>query len=216
MRSGLKYLGVLVLGLVCFTARADVFSHPVAGNQDSIANLERLAGKFAAQTNLKGEFVQEKFLSVLTKPLRSHGFFSVSAGAFDWRITHPFSVSYHYANGELYKQTEDSRELVEPADDPMLYGFFVFFSSIFDMSQAELQKMFELYFTRTDDDGWVLGLLPKNDLLKRSMQSIVVEGHEVSAADQGVPTADDAMTVIISKVSIHEPSGDYSQLLFSY
>ncbi len=215
MRSGLKYLGVLALGLICVTARADVFSYPVAGNQASITSLERLAGKFAAQTNLKGEFVQEKFLSVLTKPLRSRGFFSVSAGAFDWRITHPFSVSYHYADGELYKQTEDSRELVEPADDPMLYGFFVFFSSIFDMSQAELQKMFELYFTHTDD-GWVLGLLPRDDLLKRSMQSIVVEGHEISGVEEDAPMADDVMTVIISKVSIHEPSGDYSQLLFSY
>lgn len=224
MRLGLGYLGMLALSLnacLCY-ASADVFNYPVADNAARVASLEQLAGKLAAQTEVNGEFVQEKFLSVLTKPLHSRGFFSASAqGTFDWRITHPFSISYHFTDGKLYKQTEESRDLVRPSDDPMLYGFFTFFSSVFDMSHADLEKMFELYFTK-QDGSWVLGLLPKNDLLKGSVQSIVVEGRVVEGKVVEGEIVDNeiagigAMSVIIKKVTIHEPSGDYSHLLFSY
>lgn len=207
-------LSVIAIGMavVAINAAADVFEHPVAGNPDKLDALNRLSEDLAAQSKVDGEFVQEKYLTVLEKPLRSHGSFSFSTdGEFVWRVKEPFTVTYSFSDNKLYKQDSDEQTRIKPSDDPMLFGFFSFFSTVFDMSQAELTKTFHVYFQQQGNQ-WVLGLEPKADLLKDAVENIVVQGE----MNQGQPDTGQTMPVAISKVTIREPGGDYSHLLFNY
>lgn len=192
---------------LCPLVSADVFDNPVTANK---AALQSLSDKLASQTHIKGHFVQKKFLSILDKPLRSEGSFALSGqNNFVWQIEQPFAVSYRFSKGDLYRQDSRGKAQVKPADAPMLYGFFVFFNTLFDLSQTELDKAFHLYFQQQNQQ-WVLGLRPKEARLKNAIDTIVVEGEALS------PKKSQGMAVAITKVTIHEPGGDYSQLLFSY
>lgn len=230
MRLALKIVATLALAITLpsgLPAYADVFVHPVAGDSERASHLQELARALTQEREVDGKFVQEKYLSVLTRPLQSEGSFSASAeGVFEWKIQRPFSVSYRFAEGELLKWTDDGRERVQPSDDPMLYGFFAFFSSMFDLSYQDLQKQFDIYFER-QEARWLLGLIPKSDLLQRSIQSIVVELSakpelkDVNSRDADSSSVEKSSiakppSVAIETVTIREPSGDYSHLRFTY
>lgn len=200
---------VLVLASAKHAAAQDVFEFPVDDHPQRIEALRQLSRELATQGRTQGEFVQRKFLEILQQPLQSHGSFVFSDGVIIWQVKEPFAITYRYTHGDLFKQDENEAVLVRPSDDPMLYGFFAFFSSLFDMSQDELEKLFRIYFTARED-GWVVGLEPKSGFLRETISSIVVEGRRLPASTQSEGA------LVIEQVAIREPDGDSSQLLFSY
>lgn len=192
--------------------RADVFEHPVSASSANATALRELARELSSQGEVRGEFVQEKFLAILDRPLRSRGSFTLSGkNSFVWRVHEPFAVSYRFVDGNLYRRDDEGERLVKPAADPMLYGFFAFFSTLFELSPTELEKLFRLYFEQRGD-RWTLGLEPRETMLQSALTAIVVDGEVVDAATR----AEHRVTIAITKVTIRESGGDYSQLLFSY
>lgn len=194
------------------SASADVFDYPVEKNAATADALARLSQELAKQENIRGDFVQEKFLSILDKPLLSSGSFTLSRSHnFVWQVEEPFAVSYRFADRSLHRQDVSGEHLVKPSEDPMLYGFFAFFSTLFDMSQSDLEKLFHVYFQQQGQQ-WVLGLQPKDTGLRKAVASIVVEGQRLPNSGGVAPDSG----IAITKVTIRESGGDYSHLQFSY
>lgn len=194
------------------TAVADVFDYPVDESAATADALARLSQELAKQDRIQGDFVQKKFLSILDKPLLSSGSFAISrAQNFVWQVEEPFAVSYRFADRSLHRQDGSGEQVVKPAEDPMLYGFFAFFSTLFDLSQADLEKLFHVYFTE-QGEHWVLGLQPKDARVRQTVASIVVEGRQAQKPAVVEPASDIAITNVI----IREAGGDYSHLQFSY
>ncbi|MGD8176201.1 outer membrane lipoprotein carrier protein LolA [Marinimicrobium sp. ARAG 43.8] len=202
----LCWYGLLLIGLLPGVSgwaaeRAEsVFSHPVAGSEPRQSRLQALADSVRSQGEIRGRFVQYKHLSVLSRPIESEGRFVLDEqGRFRWDIQAPFPVAYRFDGEELTRVQKGQSNVVHAADDPSLYGFFAFISSLFQQTDGELEEHFERFY-KESGEGWTLGLRPRNDRLRRALSQLVVTG-------QGGE---------IEQVVLTEPGGDYTRLQFFY
>lgn len=180
-------------------SQADVFDYPLAGNAQRQAAFQQLADKVHQQGRVEGRFVQAKHLQMLARPIVSEGNFSLTPMLFSWSIEKPFAIHYEFSEQRLVRVMDGQRQTLEPAEEPVLYGFFSFFFSLFKLSEPSLDKFFTVYY-QTTDSGWELGLTPKKDSLARSLKQLIIQGSDAQ----------------IKRVQLMEESGDITELDFSY
>jgi hypothetical protein len=176
----------------------DVFQHPLAGG-DHGAAFAQLAAAMKSQSLVQGAFTQTKHLQMLERPLVTRGSFTLSPERFEWRIEHPFTLAYSFADQRLTRETDGGRQTVQPAAEPALFGFFSFFSSLFSLSQSSLEKLFAVYFLPSEET-WELGLTPLQPQLATSIRQLHISGSETR----------------IHQVRLTETSGDITDIQFSY
>ncbi|HEY7885100.1 MAG TPA: outer membrane lipoprotein carrier protein LolA [Cellvibrionaceae bacterium] len=195
---------VLVTGLLLVSlgvSAESVFDAPVHNQPQRIAKLQALADKLGDQRPINGQFEQHKQLAILSRPLISGGEFQLDAsGDFRWQVLNPYKITYHQQDGLLKRELDGVSEQVNPADEPALYGFFQFFSGIFDLDYPSLAAMFTVYFTEADDGSWQLGLVPENARLRRAIDRLIIQGEPG----------------MISQVNLFEPGDDSTRIVFSY
>lgn len=183
------------------TALAGVFDAPVKNDAERIAELERAAESLSEKVPVAGDFVQHKHLAILTSPLISEGEFRLAeAGDFSWRVTAPHQITYRQRDGVLERNIDGTTEQVSAANEPALFGFFQFFSRVFELDYSALAQMFEVYYDAESEDSWQLGLVPRDSRLQRAISQMLIE------ADKGH----------IARVTLMEPGGDYTLIEFSY
>jgi hypothetical protein len=195
---------VVGLFLLCgwaLSSWADVFDYPVTAHPANQQALQQLTAQVHQQGSLAGQFVQTKHMQILARPIITQGQFSLNSQSFVWLIEKPFTIRYEFSGQTLWREMDDERQMIQPSDEPLLYGFFSFFFSLFDLSEASLEKMFTVYFLpSTTDKTWVLGLKPKQAMLARSLQQLQITGVDTQ----------------IQQVQLLEPGGDSTELVFTY
>ncbi|WNO09247.1 LolA family protein [Teredinibacter sp. KSP-S5-2] len=157
----------LLFGVVSFAAE------PVTDKPEWESVLEKLD----EQDSYKGEFTQERHLSILQMPLISKGHFAIDKDqTIQWQVNEPFSVAFSYHKNTLQQctnlQDEKSCRKVSKTDDPMLHGFFSFFAKVFSGSNEELTNWFDI--ESVTDESAVL-MHPKKAFLKKVFSSIRIE-----------------------------------------
>lgn len=181
-----------------------VFEAPVHQHEERLARLQSLADELREGIPRSGRFEQFKHLAILSQPLRSTGEFSLAAnGDFRWQINTPYSVGYHQRDGELMRDVDGQTEVVSATQEPALYGFFQFFSRIFELDYEALNELFEVYLLMDDADtsaDWQLGLVPRDRRLRETIARLLIVGD---AGD-------------IHEVFLYESGEDMTRLLFSY
>lgn len=196
-----------LLGLLAFLAAPvsaeephPVFDRPLAASETRRAAFAELAGSLRAQSRVEARFTQTQHIQALARPITSSGRMLLSEeDGFVWQIEEPFALRYRFADDELWREEEGERERIEPADQPGLYGFFAFFGELFQLTEANLEQRFELYFD-PGESGWTLGLEPDSARLRRMMSRLVVEGSGAR----------------IERARLVESSGDRTELRFDY
>lgn len=205
----MKMLWLVLLFSLTAASRADVFEHPLQDNPAHRRALQELTLQIQQQGAVAGEFVQTKHMQMLTRPIVTRGTFALTQQEFIWKIEHPFAIHYQFAAQKLVRDMDGKSQTVEPSTEPMLYGFFSFFSSLFNLSEQSLEKLFVIYYLPTEskiknnqDDikDWVLGLKPKQASLARSLKQLHIYGSATH----------------ILKVRLVEQNNDYTELEFSY
>lgn len=192
---------VIISVLLPSTALAGVFEAPVKNHEERIAELERAAQSLSEKVPVSGQFVQHKHLAILTSPLVSEGEFRLAeAGDFTWQVTAPYAVSYRQQEGVLERVIDGVTEKVNAANEPALFGFFQFFSRVFELDYSALAQMFEVYFEAESETRWQLGLIPRDSRLQRAIRQLLIE------TDNGQ----------IARVTLMEPGGDYTLIEFTY
>lgn len=201
MKANLKCIALLLAWCLAGPARADVFNYPLQNHPQYQQALRELTLRVQQQGEVSGQFVQTKQVQVLARPIVTRGQFALTAEKFTWQIAQPFAIHYEFAGRQLLRDMDGERQIIEPSAEPLLYGFFSFFASLFNLSEDSLEKLFTVYYL-PDQDGktWVLGLTPKQQSLARSLQELRVHG----VAEQ------------ILEVHLREKSGDTTALIFSY
>ncbi len=160
-----------VLRLV-FTAALLLLSS--AAFAEEAGDWQALVAALGQQSEYSGEFTQERHLAMLEVPLVSTGAFFVSAeGRVEWRVKEPFAIEYRFDDGKLEQCEPSSVEQllcskIDRKDDPMLHGFFAFFSSVFSQ-QADLQRWFSLSL---DEAAKRLRLQPNSTFMRDALAAI--------------------------------------------
>ena len=134
MRRVLQLITLLLTWCCVPGVRADVFDHPL-GTGNNVTAFSTLTTEVQRQERVTGAFTQTKYLQILDRPLVTRGSFSLSRANFEWRIESPFALSYQFAGQQLTRIADGAQQIVQPSAEPALYGFFSFFTSLFNLSQ---------------------------------------------------------------------------------
>jgi len=197
----MKSLIILIAGILFpWACLADIFDYPVKNNPERQQALNTLTLRVHQQSEVSGFFIQTKTLAMLKNPVISRGRFSLQPEQFDWDVQEPFEISYRFSDATLTRSIDAETETIEPATEPMLYGFFSFFFSLFSLSESSLEKFFDVYYQASADDQWMMGLKPRQVAIARSLGYLVIEGTGTA----------------IQQVSLSEVNGDTMVLTFSY
>lgn len=153
-----------------------------------------------------GDFVQRRWLRISDQALVSRGSFAVDdSGGIYWLIKEPFDIAYTFADGELSITEFGETRTLASKDEPMLYGFFAFFSRMFDLSLEELEEWFVISIQPLDDvanaqDARIINLVPRKHFMQKAFLN--AEVHETNSE--------------VRRVVIHEAEGDRLELEFNY
>jgi outer membrane lipoprotein-sorting protein len=131
--------------------------------------LTRISARVAKVTITKGEFLQEKRLKYLTKPLITKGSFiyQQNRGVL-WKTLTPLVSTLLINDSQIL--TEEGGQAIPPA-----------FGGVFNiLLSGELLNLAENFDMTGTDNGksWQLKLVPKDELMKKIIAVIRVEGDQ--------------------------------------
>jgi hypothetical protein len=164
-----------------------------------------------ATPQLAGQFEQQKFIAVLSKPIQSQGNFSYQRHGngdeakpfFMWQMTAPIKVAYFAAGEHFYLEQNGQKRDIEARKDPVLFGFLSVFVQVLGADFGEVEKHFEIFFEPTSKSAeaatWQMLLKPKNPLMTKTISHLMLTGGAQ-----------------VEQLSIHEPNGDHTDIRFSH
>lgn len=136
---------------------------------------EQLARQLADTQVLRGDFVQEKYLRGLPRPLRSDGRFVLAREGLLWGLQQPLQRTYRISSQGV-ALWQDGQWLVQGNQDVAARQSRLFLS-VLQGDQQGLREEFDLQLSGTEQD-WLLTLLPRSLLLKQVFQRIEVRGNQ--------------------------------------
>ncbi len=136
---------------------------------------EQLAQQLADTRVLRGDFVQEKYLRGLPRPLRSDGRFVLAREGLLWDLQQPLQRMYRISRQGV-ALWQDEQWLVQGNQDVAARQSRLFLS-VLQGDQQGLREEFDLQLSGVEQD-WLLTLLPRSLLLKQIFQRIEVRGDQ--------------------------------------
>lgn len=204
----MKGLGFLFAVLAAFSGHAqtaspnpsctdEVFNHPARPGQHQA--LDAVGDQLRETKVLRAAFKQEKKIKVLRRPLRSSGSFLIcSQNGLYWASETPFETVFIVTPRALYQKSENSDPITIQAEErPVVYGFTRVFLSLFSGDTQQLEREFDLFFSGTAEH-WTIGLIPKNKIMRKLVDRILICGSDA-----------------IEFVDFRETSGDQTRIHFS-
>lgn len=164
--------------------------------------LEDVVSQLGEPDVIRGNYSQSREISLLSRPLESHGDFILSDRGLFWRQrSAPEAIVI--ADGErLVQQIGDNEpEISDDASNPMVLPFSRIFLGIFSGDEESLREHFDIAFD-TNEDTWEIALTPTSEPLSLAIESIILRGRgyieELTvlnrSADQTVITFSDIQT----------------------
>jgi hypothetical protein len=166
--------------LLCFAGAAhgdEIFDHPL-----DAAGLNALledAGFSAGDTAMQGCFEQRKHLADLPAPLLARGRFLFARDhGLLWDTLHPFESRLVVSAAGVWQQDEgDETRVLATAEQPAALLAAQLFIAMFAMDAEALTGDFHVY-GRRHDDGWQVGLRPRDDALAGALTAVTISGAQ--------------------------------------
>ncbi len=145
----------------------------------SVSIVERLNKTFAPNSKLMGSYNQERFVKSLGVTLNSSGKFNMKKnGGITWEQTKPFASTLHISEKEISFAIEGSPpRIVSPETDPALYSFGRAFLTLLKGEDSALKSQFDVSEVNLNRN-WTMRLAPKNDLIKKIIRTIRIDGND--------------------------------------
>ncbi len=148
----------------------------VAAEQQNLA--EKLHQAYADVSYFKAEFVQEKRVKYLSAPLISKGFLKFSnEHGMVWEITHPIWVKTIITDQGIFKTNRyHSNKKVNDVQMKAVAGIL---SELLSAQLDRIKSQFEISEVNieTDSNHWQVTLLSQSPLIKKALNSLVIEGN---------------------------------------
>jgi len=160
--------------------RPPVLEHPVVLEKPPEAFVLVNASLRAADP-LRADFVEEKRIHALKRPLKCSGRLVLSAKRGLYRATvEPRVSELVLASTEIAQRDAAGRiERIDVAKQPIVKSFVDAFLVVLSGDTVALGARFHIYFSGSPEQ-WTLGFVPRQEPLSKLIASIVVEGRQGS------------------------------------
>ncbi len=183
----IKRLPILIFSafLACSAAFADDFSD--------------VCSKIAERKVTKGSFVQTKSIKKLNREVVSRGTFIIADGeGIFWNTEKPFPSKMAVTKSAVIQTSASGKKSVMKSSGNQTFEeFSEILSSVFDGNYENLEKNFEINFSR-NGQIWSAVLVPKSDVLKKFTKNIEMAGDSA-----------------LKSVILNENTGDFLKYEFS-
>jgi hypothetical protein len=157
-------------------------------------DLDRVMGMLAMRQHGRVEFVEQQFLSVLSRPIESSGELRYDApDRLEKRTLKPHTETLVLQGGELTVERAHGRRVLDLHAYPQVLPFVESIRATLAGDRKALERLFRLDFAGSVS-RWTLTLIPLESKVKQSVSQVRIEG----AQDQ------------LLKVEIRQPDGDRS------
>ena len=157
-------------------------------------DLQQLSEQLAKPQVIHGDFIQEKHLRALPKPLTSTGTFVLAKDhGLLWQLKTPLQQDYRI-NAQGIARRDGTRWQMLPGKSAGAEQNRLFLA-VLQGDSSGLQRDFDLQLQGTPDH-WTLTLTPRSLLLKQVFKQINIEGGE-----------------LVQRIELQEAQGDSTQLL---
>ena len=180
--------------LMCFGALGLLASGSCAVAADS--DLDRVMGALAQRKHGHVTFVEKKYIALLERPVESSGELLYDApDRLEKKTLQPKPESLVLEGGRVSAQRGRHHYALDLKQYPQVVPFIESIRATLAGDRAALEQVFKVDFTGSFDH-WMLGLVPRDPKLARTVKEIQIEGEKD----------------LIHSVEIREADGDRSLL----
>jgi len=195
-------------------AQEDVFRHPLT--PQTMVTFNAASANLAQNPIIKGNFVQERYMSRLNRSLISSGNFIIAAEqGMVWETLRPFPSTMILGNDFIIQSRPDGRKSVLGAQGnetfTQLSGVI---SSIFSGQSQRLLENFEVYFLGSVSN-WNMGLLPRSSVVASFVMKITMSGDSAIRSIRIFEQNGDVITYTLSNHSYPAALNDHEAAFFS-
>lgn len=217
-RSSLKYFlcfSLFFVGWVVssFAAGQAALKSQVSAEQDwsqlfkhettdlSSSAVQSIQNRLQLSELIHSGFEQNRNIRVLKRPLVSSGHFYYKKNAgVCWLLQKPYSATLVIGEKTIMEKNS-AGQFVElaGANNAQFNIFSKLFFSVFNGQFSQLEDVFKLYVSTVTQQGWTVGLEPKQSLLKKAIHRVIVQGNDA-----------------IQSVTLIDPAGDITRIKFDF
>ncbi|MBU2711261.1 outer membrane lipoprotein carrier protein LolA [Zooshikella harenae] len=152
---------------------------------------------------LTGDFLQEKHISVLSKPLISKGSFKVTNDKIDWVITAPVAKHFVFDQNGVIDQSKSVSQTDAMGNNQALKQFSAIFRPLFTGNKEQLQQFFSISVKKLNEHKWVLDLRPKDALLRKGLDNVELIINQLVEVIHVTETNGDKTLIKLLNVQTH-------------
>jgi len=195
-------------------AEEDVFRHPLA--PEARNTFDTICANLAKNPVVKGNFVQEKYLSRFGKSLVSSGNFIIAAEqGMVWETLKPFPSTMTMGKNFIMQSRPDGKKSVLSAQGNETFTQMAeVIGSVFSGRSQKLLENFEVYFSGSVSD-WGMGLLPRDSVFASFIIKITMSGDSVIRSIRLFEKSGDVITYTLSNHSFSTRLNDHEEAYFS-
>jgi hypothetical protein len=160
----MRRLPAAVLGLLCAAATAGA------------SGLDDVMGLLAARRHGRSDYIEQRFTSVVRRPLESRGVLSFDApDRLEKRTLEPRPETLIVEGDRLTEERGHRRRMIDLGDVPELLPVLAAVRATLAGDRAGLERLFAVQFAG-DAAHWTLALEPVSQALARAVARIDVDG----------------------------------------
>ncbi|MDA7742306.1 outer membrane lipoprotein carrier protein LolA [Francisellaceae bacterium] len=163
------------------------------------SELQQIQDALSQAGHLQGDFIQTRYITLLSSPLVSSGTFSLSKKTgLIWQQAKPFPSKLEVTATKLIQKLGDNPATIMTKEkQPIIFSFTNIFLSIFKGNTEQVKQYFKIHLTG-DQSKWTITLKPKNSPLNKAISNIQLSGEKY-----------------VKQVIIHEQKGNKMTIQFS-
>ena len=195
-------------------AEEDVFHYPLT--PQTMITFNSTCAILAEKPIVKGNFVQEKYLTRFNRSLESSGNFIIAVKeGMVWETLKPFPSTMVLGKDFMMQSRPDGRKSVLNAQGNETFTQMAdVISMVFSGQSQGLLKNFDAYFSGSASD-WTMGLLPRDSVFASFIAKIILGGDSVMRSIKLFEQSGDTITYTLSNQSYPADLNDDEKALFS-
>ncbi len=149
---------------------------PILGRSDTF---DKIRDNLTRYKTVTGDFDQTRSLKDLNIELKSQGQFTFKFPLnLTWNQKVPFALEMMMTPDKIVQKGVDGKEqTLTKSNQPVVFAFSSSFMSVFSGDKKLIEKHFN-YKVSEEGKVWKLILDPKDSLIKKAIQSVVIHGDE--------------------------------------
>lgn len=169
------------------------------GSTVQALTLDELQTRFAQMQVVRADFVQERQIQNMARPLLSSGkMLMESRQGLWWYQEKPFEMTMVMTDAQMVQITnKQAPQVITAESNPQMFQFSTLLRGLFNADREVLQQNFSIEFIDLGNEQWLLRLKPIISPLDRLFQQIELHGEQY-----------------INRIIIFDQQGDITQIDF--